>query len=111
MTPTVTTSAKVPDALQTNVEGLKWFKIYHEGYDASAGLWATQKLIEKKGKVSFKVPTCIESGQYLMRAEVIGRPVLIVHLEPCSPNLATMTALHAASYNSGAQFFVSPYLV
>ncbi|TFK21483.1 hypothetical protein FA15DRAFT_707197 [Coprinopsis marcescibilis] len=78
--------AKVPDARQSNVEGLKWFKIYHEGFDSAAGLWATQKLIENKGKVSFKVPACIEPGQYLLRAEII--------------------ALHVAHYD-GAQFFLS----
>ncbi|TFK21469.1 glycoside hydrolase family 61 protein [Coprinopsis marcescibilis] len=79
--------AKVPNALQAKVEGLNWFKIYHEGYDAATGLWATQKLIQNKGLVSFKVPTCIEPGQYLMRAEVI--------------------ALHSATYEAGAQFFLS----
>ncbi|TFK19875.1 endoglucanase II, partial [Coprinopsis marcescibilis] len=79
--------AKVKDARQADVEGLKWFKIYHEGYDQASRLWASQKLINNKGKVSFKVPTCIESGQYLLRVEIV--------------------ALHGATKVPGAQVFLS----
>ncbi|KAF5360683.1 hypothetical protein D9756_004867 [Leucocoprinus leucothites] len=76
--------AKVPDATQSDVTGLKWFKIYHDGYNS--GTWAVDKLISNKGKVSFAIPKCIESGQYLLRVELI--------------------ALHAAGSYPGAQFYM-----
>ncbi|TFK25359.1 endoglucanase II [Coprinopsis marcescibilis] len=79
--------AKIPDALQENIEGLDWFKVYQEGFDNKEGLWATEKLMRDKGKVSFKIPECIEPGQYLLRAEII--------------------ALHGAGKLNGAQFFLS----
>lgn len=64
-------SAKVPNALQSSVTGLQWFKIYHDGY--SGGTWAVDKLIQNKGKVSFTIPSCIPAGQYLLRVELIGQ--------------------------------------
>ncbi|KAJ3561749.1 hypothetical protein NP233_g10004 [Leucocoprinus birnbaumii] len=76
--------AKIPDATQTDVTGLQWFKIYHDGYDG--GTWAVDKLISNKGKVTFGIPSCIASGQYLLRVELI--------------------ALHAASSYPGAQFYM-----
>jgi lytic cellulose monooxygenase (C4-dehydrogenating) len=66
-------SAKVPDATQEDVTGLEWFKIYEDGYDASTGVWAVDKLIENAGKVTFTIPECIEPGQYLLRHELIGK--------------------------------------
>ncbi|KAJ3508906.1 hypothetical protein NLJ89_g5499 [Agrocybe chaxingu] len=62
--------AQVPDATQSSVTGLKWFKVYHDGL--SSGTWAVDKLIQNKGKVSFAIPTCIPSGQYLLRVELIA---------------------------------------
>ncbi|KXN88107.1 putative endo-beta-1,4-glucanase D [Leucoagaricus sp. SymC.cos] len=76
--------AKIPDATQTDVTGLKWFKIYHDGL--TGGTWAVDKLISNKGKVSFTIPNCIPSGQYLLRVEII--------------------ALHAASSYPGAQLYM-----
>ncbi|KAH6911457.1 endoglucanase II [Coprinopsis sp. MPI-PUGE-AT-0042] len=78
--------AKVPSATQTTVTGLKWFKIYHDGYDPSTKKWAVDKLIETKGKVSFKIPDCIAPGEYLLRVELI--------------------ALHSAGSYPGAQFYM-----
>ena len=78
--------AKVDSATQTNVTGLKWFKIYQDGYDPATKKWAVDKMIENKGKVSFKIPDCIASGEYLLRVEMI--------------------ALHSASSYPGAQFYV-----
>lgn len=49
---------------------MKWFKIYEDGL--SGQTWAVDKLITNKGKVSFTIPSCIESGQYLLRHEIIG---------------------------------------
>ena len=84
----------MPDATQTDVTGLKWFKIYEDGMtvtstSASNGKaaprqrqrheWAADRLIANKGKVSFTIPPCIASGHYLLRHEIIGalpsRPV------------------------------------
>lgn len=76
--------AKVPDALQTDVTGLQWFKIYEDGY--TSGTWAVDKLIRNKGKVDFSIPSCIPAGQYLLRVELI--------------------ALHAAGSYPGAQFYM-----
>ena len=79
-------SAKVDNALQTDVTGLKWFKIYHDGLNTANGEWAVDKLIKNKGKVNFKLPSCIAPGQYLLRVELI--------------------ALHSAGNYPGAQFYM-----
>ncbi|KAK7041785.1 hypothetical protein VNI00_009074 [Paramarasmius palmivorus] len=84
--PVITYLAKVDDALDLDVTGLKWFKIYEDGYDTASGTWAVDKLIANKGKVSFKIPDCIPAGQYLMRHELI--------------------ALHAAGSYPGAQLYM-----
>ncbi|EEB92275.1 hypothetical protein MPER_09241 [Moniliophthora perniciosa FA553] len=84
--PIITYLAKVNDATSLDVTGLQWFKIYEDGYDASSGTWAVDKLIANQGKVSFKIPDCIPAGQYLMRHELI--------------------ALHAAGSYPGAQFYM-----
>ncbi|KAI4917159.1 hypothetical protein J4E90_003666 [Alternaria incomplexa] len=77
--------ARVDDALSTKVTGLKWFKIYEDGMDAN-GEWAVTRLYNNKGLVDFVLPSCIPSGQYLLRAELI--------------------ALHAASNYPGAQLYM-----
>ncbi|TBU22682.1 glycoside hydrolase family 61 protein [Dichomitus squalens] len=78
--------AKIPDATQSTVTGLQWFKIYEDGLTVSDGTWAVDRLVANKGKVSFQIPSCIASGQYLLRHEII--------------------ALHAASSYPGAQFYM-----
>ncbi|KAF3910960.1 Endoglucanase-4 [Arthrobotrys entomopaga] len=78
--------AAVPSATQTSVTGLKWFKVYEDGYDPSTGLWAVDKLIANKGKVTFTLPSCIPAGNYFLRGELI--------------------ALHGASSTLGAQFYM-----
>ncbi|KAL0630703.1 hypothetical protein Q9L58_010447 [Maublancomyces gigas] len=77
--------AKVDNALTTTVTGLKWFKIYEDGLDAS-GAWGVTRLVNNKGKVDITIPKCIPSGNYLLRAELI--------------------ALHGASSYPGAQFYM-----
>jgi len=84
--PVIAYLAKVTNATQTDVTGLKWFKIYEDGYDPSTQTWAVDRLIANKGKVNFTIPPCIASGQYLLRHEII--------------------ALHAASTYPGAQFYM-----
>ena len=80
-------SAAVPNATQSDVTGLGWFKIYEDGLTVSNQTWAVDRLIANKGKVSFTIPSCIPDGQYLLRHEII--------------------ALHAAESYPGAQFYVS----
>ncbi|KAF8755251.1 hydrolase family 61 [Rhizoctonia solani] len=46
--------AKVPDATQESVTGLKWFKIAEDG------------------KASAVIPKCIPSGNYFLRAEIVA---------------------------------------
>ncbi|KAJ2769779.1 hypothetical protein IWQ56_002419 [Coemansia nantahalensis] len=68
----------------SNGEGDVWFKIYEDGWSKDGG-WATDKLIKNNGEVSFKIPSDIRDGKYLLRGEVI--------------------ALHNARSPGGAQFF------
>lgn len=70
--------AKVDDATQSNVTGLKWFKIHQDGLDTRSGEWAVDKLIKNKGKVNFKLPSCIAPGQYLLRVELIGESLFFL---------------------------------
>ncbi|EPS36434.1 hypothetical protein H072_10025 [Dactylellina haptotyla CBS 200.50] len=78
--------AAVPSALQTSVTGLKWFKVYEDGWDPVTNVWAVDKLYANKGLVTFKLPDCIPSGNYFLRGELI--------------------ALHAAGSSLGAQFYM-----
>ncbi|KAL5519510.1 hypothetical protein ACEPAH_1193 [Sanghuangporus vaninii] len=84
--PIISYLAQIPDATQSDVSGLKWFKIYEDGLDTSSGQWAVDKLIANEGKATFNLPSCIPAGQYLLRHEII--------------------ALHAASSYPGAQFYM-----
>ncbi|PVF94634.1 glycoside hydrolase [Serendipita vermifera] len=77
--------AKVPSALQTDVTGLGWFKIWEDGL-TSDGKWAVDRMIANKGKVTFTIPTCIAPGNYFLRVELI--------------------ALHGASSYPGAQLYM-----
>ena len=63
--------------------GLKWFKIYEDGFNPSTNTWAVDTLIANKGKVSFTIPSCIEDGQYLLRHEIIG----MFYVSPRSSNV------------------------
>nr|AWM99278.1 lytic polysaccharide monooxygenase 9 [Rhizophlyctis rosea] len=58
-----------------------WFKIYEDG------LGAVDKLINNRGVVTFTIPSCIPSGDYLLRGEAI--------------------ALHSAYSYPGAQLYMS----
>jgi len=76
--------AKVPSALTTTVTGLSWFKIAEWGLQN--GTWGTTQLWNLDGRFPATIPTCIEPGNYFLRAEII--------------------ALHAASTYPGAQFYL-----
>lgn len=77
--------AKVDDATDLTVTGLSWFKIWEDGLDDNLE-WGVTRLVAADGKVNATIPSCIESGQYLLRAEII--------------------ALHGASSYPGAQFYM-----
>ncbi|CAE6363705.1 unnamed protein product [Rhizoctonia solani] len=83
--PVVVYLAKVPDATQESVTGLKWFKIAEDGLDSN-GQWGVNRLINNGGKATAVIPKCIPSGNYFLRAEII--------------------ALHAAASYPGAQLYM-----
>jgi len=82
--PVMAYMAKIPDATQTTVTGLSWFKIFEDGFDGTH--WGVDRLYAAKGLQTFTIPSCIPPGNYLLRAEII--------------------ALHAASTYPGAQFYM-----
>ncbi|KAG6810318.1 hypothetical protein H0H92_012432 [Tricholoma furcatifolium] len=43
--------AAIPNATQTDVTGLNWFKIYEDGLDVAAGTWAVDRMIANAGKM------------------------------------------------------------
>ncbi|KAF8195540.1 glycoside hydrolase family 61 protein G [Pholiota molesta] len=61
--------AKVPSATQTTVTGLQWFKIGQNGFNTATHQWGSDLLFINGGNANFTVPSCLESGQYLFRAE------------------------------------------
>ena len=85
--------SKVSDA-RTADGSAGWFKVYADtwsnsgaGSSGSTDGWGTIDMNNCCGKVDFKIPTDLPSGDYLVRAEVI--------------------ALHVAGSSGGAQFYVS----
>jgi lytic cellulose monooxygenase (C4-dehydrogenating) len=87
--PTLAYMAKVDDARTEKVTGLKCkllyprlliahskmlnqtsgFKVHEDGWDGK-NQWGVTKMYKNRGKVSFKVPSCIQSGQYVLRTRV-----------------------------------------
>ena len=63
---------KVDSAVDAQGSGDGWFKLWHEGYDEAEGKWCTQKLRENDGLLSIKLPKGMQSGDYLLRPEVIA---------------------------------------
>ncbi|KAJ6473115.1 glycoside hydrolase family 61 protein I, partial [Mycena sanguinolenta] len=84
--PVLSYLARIPDAQQSVVTGLQWFKIYEDGLIAANQSWGVDRMIANKGKVTFTIPPCIAAGQYLLRHEMI--------------------ALHGAVTYPGAQFYM-----
>jgi len=78
---------KVTDAVTDVGYGSGWFKISEAGLtNVATQDWATTDLIAAAGVQNITIPSCIEDGQYLLRAELI--------------------ALHAANEEGGAQFYM-----
>lgn len=87
--PTLAYLKKVNNAASDSGVGGGWFKIQEDGL--SGGVWGTEKVINGQGRHTIRIPSCIENGQYLLRAEMI--------------------ALHGAGSYPGAQFYVSSFSV
>ncbi|KAF8895347.1 glycoside hydrolase [Infundibulicybe gibba] len=85
--PVIAYLAAVPSATQTTVTGLKWFKIWQDGYDTTTHQWGSDHLFVNKGNATFTIPSCIQAGNYLLRVESI--------------------ALQSATSYPGAQFYMS----
>jgi lytic cellulose monooxygenase (C4-dehydrogenating) len=83
--PTMAYLKKVSDAKTDSGVGGGWFKIQQDGLDSS-GRWGTEKVINGQGRHAISIPSCIEPGQYLLRAEMI--------------------ALHGAGSPGGAQLYM-----
>ncbi|CAG7851064.1 SubName: Full=Related to endoglucanase B {ECO:0000313/EMBL:CCA72182.1} [Serendipita indica DSM 11827] len=77
--------AKVDNAASASSSGQKWFKVASEGLNG--GKWAVDTMIANNGMWSFKLPSCIAPGQYLLRGELL--------------------ALHSAYSQNGEQFYIS----
>lgn len=60
-----------------------WFKVQQEGRNGNT--WGATPTMKAGGSVSYTIPKCISSGNYLVRHEII--------------------ALHASSSYPGAQFY------
>lgn len=52
--------------------GNVWFKIYEDGYTASDGKWAVDRLLANAGRVDVPLPSDIAPGNYLLRGELIA---------------------------------------
>jgi len=92
--PVLAYMAATPDSSTAVGTSLSWFKVYQDawaknpaGGDASGDYWGSRDENYCCGKLSFKIPTDIPSGDYLLRPEVI--------------------ALHAAGQPNGAQLYMS----
>ncbi|KAK3322799.1 glycosyl hydrolase family 61-domain-containing protein [Apodospora peruviana] len=83
--------SKVTDATSADGSSGSWFKVDEFGYSADNKTWGTDLLNANCGKRTFKIPSKIPAGDYLVRAEAI--------------------ALHAAGQKGGAQAYMSCYQV
>lgn len=68
--PIITYLAKVDNPASAQPSGLKWFKIQEDGF--SNGVWGSDTMVKGSGWYNFKMPSCVPSGSYLMRHELIG---------------------------------------
>ncbi|KAK4124653.1 carbohydrate-binding module family 1 protein [Parathielavia appendiculata] len=82
--PTLAYLKKVTNALTDTGIGGGWFKIQEDGYNN--GQWGTSKVISNAGQHYIDIPSCLENGQYLLRAEMI--------------------ALHGGGSSGGAQIYM-----
>jgi hypothetical protein len=62
-----------------------WFKVQESGREGTSNTWGDTPLMTAGGSVTYTIPSCLASGYYLVRHEII--------------------ALHAAYSFPGAQFY------
>lgn len=60
----------VDDASQESGIGAGWFKI--DELDAPDGTWANEIMSAKNMTHEFKLPTGLQSGEYLLRSEMLA---------------------------------------
>lgn len=78
------------DASTAVGKGLSWTKVALEGLNN--GVWGVDTMVSGGGWWYFTLPSCIAPGDYLMRAELIGKILsnsrsLISHTDTNSPPL------------------------
>ncbi|KAK2729350.1 endoglucanase ii [Colletotrichum kahawae] len=71
--------AKVDNAAKASSTGLSWFKIAESGLRNNQ--WATDNLRADDGWFNFTMPSCVASGDYLMRVEIIALHEAFVGME------------------------------
>ncbi len=70
--------AKVDDAASAAGYEASWFKVDEMGMPSNnPDFWATEVLNDNCGHFTFTVPTGLAPGNYLLRAEVIGKSIHI----------------------------------
>lgn len=79
--------SKVDNAATASHENLEWFKVAEENFDTGSRTWGVDTVLQNDGWWTFTLPSCIASGQYLLRVELL--------------------ALHSAYSAGGAQFYQS----
>ncbi|KAH8168593.1 glycosyl hydrolase family 61 domain-containing protein [Sarocladium implicatum] len=77
----------VDNAASASHSNREWFKVAEENLDTSRNVWGVDTLLAQGGWWYFTLPSCIPSGQYLLRWELL--------------------ALHSAYTAGGAQFYSS----
>ena len=65
---------KVSNAATSGTSGLQWFKVSQNGLDSS-GKWGVDRMIANSEWPYFIMPSCVASGQYLLRVEIIGKSI------------------------------------
>jgi hypothetical protein len=64
--------AYLGDKRDVNPTTLDWFKIHERGYDAQQKLWANEVLIKNNRTESFRIPSDIKPGMYVLRTELLS---------------------------------------
>ncbi|KAK4148553.1 polysaccharide monooxygenase Cel61a [Chaetomidium leptoderma] len=86
--PVITYMARCPDAgcqAWSPGKSAVWFKVKEGGREGTSNNWAASALMKTPATVTYTIPSCLKSGFYLVRHEII--------------------ALHSAYAYPGAQFY------
>lgn len=65
------------DASSADPKGLSWTKVALEGLNN--GVWGVDTMVAGNGWWYFTLPSCIAPGDYLMRAELVGKFFSLIH--------------------------------